>query len=220
MVERINGVPIYYEAVGQGPPVVLVHGNGEDHHIFDALAHSLQKRYTVYLPDSRDHGQSGRVEQLHYADMAADMAGLITRLGLQKPVFIGFSDGGIVGLLLAIHHPGLLEKLVVCGANTSPAQLKSWFRLLLRLELPLAKDSKVRLMLTEPDITPEQLAAIRTPTLVLAGRRDILPEKDTRAIAAAIPNAVLRILPGENHVSYLKDHRRLLAVAKPFLERG
>lgn len=67
----------------------------------------------------------------------------------------------------------------------------------------MKKSPLFKLMMTEPDITREQLAAIRIPTLVLAGSEDVIDEKDTRYIAETIPGAALRILPGEDHDSYI-----------------
>lgn len=204
MQTEVNNMRLYYEKSGQGHPVILVHGNGEDHHIFDALGARLARRYAVYAPDSRDHGQSSRAQGLHYGDMELDMAAFIAALGLEKPVYVGFSDGGIVGLLLAMKHPGLLGAMVVCGANLHPRGMKTPVRASMRLGYMLSHDQKLALMLQEPDIGTGQLAGIRVPTLVLAGGRDIVYEDHTRMLAEAIPGAKMKILPGETHDSYLK----------------
>lgn len=217
MTLTVNGVRLYYEKTGSGPAMVLLHGNGEDHHIFDGLVARLACAYTCYALDSRGHGRSGPAQALGYEAMAEDTAAFITALGLQKPVLVGFSDGGIIGLLVAISCPGLLGGLVCCGANTRPGQLRWWFRAMCRLGWRLTGDPKLKMMLTEPDITGEALGRIQAPTLVLAGSHDILPQRDTRAIAAAIPGSTLRILRGEGHASYIRHSERLLAAMGPFL---
>lgn len=219
MTIEVNGVQLYYEKTGSGPPVVLVHGNSEDHTTFQQLAQRLAPSYTVYAPDSRDHGQSTRVPTLAYEDMMEDMAAFITALGLQKPLLVGASDGAIIGLLLAIRHPGLLGGLVSCGANTQPEQLNGWFLALARLGFAATKDSKLQLMLTQPRISGEELGRIRTPTLVLAGSRDILAEKYTRQIAAAIPGSELRILKGKGHSNYISKQDTLYHLIVEFTAR-
>lgn len=116
---EINGVSICYEQQGGGRPVILLHGNGGSHHTFDGLIKRLSASYTVYAPDSRGHGHSGKAGPLSYEQLASDTAELIRVLGLEKPMLYGFSDGGIVGLLVASGWPGLLSKLAVSGANSS-----------------------------------------------------------------------------------------------------
>ena len=98
MLIHVNGIDLYYEKTGDGRPLVMSHCNSMDHKIFRRAARVLGERFTVYLVDSRGHGKSTKVKTLHYTDMAEDMAAFITALGLEKPVFYGFSDGGIVGL--------------------------------------------------------------------------------------------------------------------------
>lgn len=218
MFVNTNHIKLYCKVTGSGPPLVLLHGNGEDHHVFDKAVARLRRHFTCYMPDSRGHGQSSAVAQLHYNDMMEDVAGLIRACGLQKPHICGFSDGGIVALLLAAAHPELPGRLVVCGANTNPGQLRLWFRALATLGYLATGDTKLALMLREPHITAARLAAIRCPVLVLAGSRDILAGRHTRALAAAIPRATLRILRGQTHASYIRHAGRLCREMIPFLQ--
>ena len=105
---KVNGIDLYYEKTGQGCPIVLLHGNGESHDIFAVLIKRLSPNYTVYAIDSRDHGKSGKVKSLDYGDMMEDVAAFIRQLDIESPVLYGFSDGGIIGLLLAIKYPALI----------------------------------------------------------------------------------------------------------------
>ena len=117
----VNGVTLHYAVAGQGRPVILVHGNGESHAMFHReMAQLAAAGYWVYAPDSRGHGANDPLAEYHYADMAEDMYHFIRALGLEKPCFYGFSDGGIVGLLLALRHPDALSALAVSGANLTP----------------------------------------------------------------------------------------------------
>lgn len=205
----VNNVNLYYEVAGSGAPLVMVHGNGESHAIFDKAVPLLAEHFTCYLLDSRGHGQSQPVTEYHYADMAEDVFQFIQALGLEHVTYYGFSDGGIIGLLLAGKHPKLLEKMIISGANTRPdAVVKRIVRLFKVINF-LHKNPLFELMLTEPHITKEQLQAIETPTLVLAGSKDLVLEEDTRFIAKSIPNATLRILPGESHTSYIVHKEKI-----------
>lgn len=199
----VNNVNLYYEVAGSGAPLVMVHGNGETHEIFDKAVPLLAEHFTCYLLDSRGHGRSQKVTEYHYEDMAEDVYQFIQALGLEKVTYYGFSDGGIIGLLLASKHPRLLTRMIISGANTRPDAVSKPLTVVFKLINFLHKKPLFELMLTEPHITREQLQAIETPTLVLAGGKDLVMEEDTRFIADSIPGATLQILPGEGHTSYI-----------------
>ena len=95
MFVRVNGIQLFYEQSGMGRPLILVHGNGEDHTIFDEAVDVLKERYTCYAIDSRGHGKSAYDGQLHYQDMADDITAMMEKLHLENVIYYGFSDGGI-----------------------------------------------------------------------------------------------------------------------------
>ncbi|MEG0513956.1 MAG: alpha/beta hydrolase, partial [Clostridia bacterium] len=105
MLCHVNEIKLYYEVSGIGTPLLLLHGNGENHKIFDKAIPLLSEHFTVYAIDSRGHGQSDAVSQYHYDDIAEDVKCFIDKLKLKNPVFYGFSDGGIIGVLLAAKYP-------------------------------------------------------------------------------------------------------------------
>ena len=205
----VNNVNLYYEVAGSGAPLVMVHGNGESHAIFDKAVPLLAEHFTCYLLDSRGHGQSQPVTEYHYEDMAEDVFQFIQALGLENATYYGFSDGGIIGLLLASKYPKLLDRMIISGANTRPDAVSKRVVRLFKLINFLHKKPLFELMLTEPHITKEQLQAIETPTLVLAGSKDLVLEEDTRFIAESIPKATLQILPGESHTSYIVHKEKI-----------
>ena len=180
----------------------MVHGNGEDHTIFDEASEILKDRFTVYLVDSRDHGQSTKVSDLHYSDMADDLLVFLNDLDLKDVTFYGFSDGGILGLLLA-QKTDRISRLIVSGANMTPNGVKGWLKTVIKIMYFFNKDGKLRMMLKEPNITAEELSSIKVPTTVIAGEKDLVIRKETEAIAAAIPGSKLRIIKGEGHGSYI-----------------
>ena len=133
MFVQLNSIKMYYKRYGSGRPLILLHGNGEDHTIFREVIKPLSKNFTLYLPDARGHGRSSGTEEFHYMDMASDMVQFIKKLRIESPAFYGFSDGGIVGLLLASKRPGLLSHLIISGANINPEGLKAELRIPLKI---------------------------------------------------------------------------------------
>ena len=220
MIAQVNGIDLYYEETGRGRPLLLVHGNGEDHTIFDEAVAVLSKDFTCYAVDSRGHGKSGAVSELHYRDMAADMLSFLEALDLRDVVFYGFSDGGIIGLMAA-PQTDRITTLITSGANLSPTGVKLGIQLFIRFGNFLKKDPKLEMMLREPHITDEQLRAIRVRTLILAGSKDLVLEEETRRIADTIPGAELRILPGEGHGTYIIHKTKIAELIRDFcLENG
>lgn len=204
----LNDVTLSYEVIGHGKPMVFVHGNGEDHRIFDKTADVLKDQFTCYLVDSRGHGKSSEIASFHYREMAMDMILFMDKLGLQDVTFVGFSDGGIIGLLAA-GMTRRITRLVVCGANTKPSGLKAHFLIGMRIANFFKRDPLIKLMLTEPDITDDELSRISAKTLVLAGSRDLIRREETDHIANTVPDAQEHILPGETHMSYVVHSDKL-----------
>lgn len=207
MFIEVNGTRLYYEKRGEGRPLILLHGNGEDHTIFQQALLLLEKRFCCYAVDSRCHGQSGG-GALHYPDMAADMLCFMEELDLQDVIFYGFSDGGIIGLLAA-PRTDRISTLIVSGANLTPMGIRLWERLKIYAEYLFRKDPKLALMIYEPCISDDVLAGIRADTLVLAGSSDVICERETRHIADVIPGAELQILEGEDHGSYIVHSEKI-----------
>lgn len=212
----VNGIQLYYEKSGNGDPVILLHGNGESHQIFDTCIRRLAKNHTVYAVDSRCHGLSTDTPTISYDLMASDMIGFINTLQIERPVFYGFSDGGIIGLLIALQEPDLLGKLIISGANLEPRGLKMFS--LSSMYLPALLGNKLyRLMIKEPHISPLDLHRIQIPVVVLAGEKDLIRRQHTECIAQNIPHSTLEIIPGETHGSYIVHSEKLYPILKKYL---
>ena len=204
----VNGVELNYEVIGSGDPLIMVHGNSEDHTIFTEAAEVLKDHYTCYLVDTRSHGKSGKVKPLHYKDMAQDYVEFIKALELQNVTFFGFSDGGILGLLVAMEG-GLVDTLIVSGANTYPGAVEDKTAKIMKIIYFVTRSDKFRLMLTEPDIRAEDLQKIQCKTFVLAGSKDAVKRENTDFIAANIPNSTQMILEGETHTSHIVHNTKI-----------
>jgi pimeloyl-ACP methyl ester carboxylesterase len=204
---------------GSGPPLVLLHGNGGDHTNFDALVAALETNFTTYAIDSRGHGQSSN-GKLSYPIMAKDVAGIISALHLERPALLGFSDGGIIGLLVAIKYPQVLSALITCGANSTPFGVPNKVVTSIIWRWLRTRDRFAKLLFTGPWISRRALASIRIPTLILAGENDIITAKETAKLAATIPTAEMHIFPNEDHGSYLTPPTHLTPAVTNFLARN
>lgn len=202
-------IKLYYEKTGTGKPIILLHGNGEDHKIFNKTVQILKNHYTVYAIDSRDHGKSGKVTELHYEDMADDIYDFITMLGIEKPIVYGFSDGGILALILAVKHQDILSKIIVSGVNAAPNGLKTIHILTYKISYFFHKNPKVKMMLTEPNITDNMLKSIKIPAVITAGSNDMIKQRHMQHIADCIPNSTFTIFKNELHGSYIVNSTKI-----------
>ena len=208
-----DGITISYTISGSGQPIIFMHGNLGSNEHFEEM-NSLLSGYTVCVPDARSHGKSQKVKRLKFEEMADDVARLIRHENMVKPIFYGFSDGGIVGLILAAKYPDLLKELVVSGINISPKGIKPLWRFIVRFCFFFTRNDKFRLMIKQPNITADQLKQIKVPTLILYGEKDIVELQESEIAKENIPNSKLVIIPGENHVSYVLDNKKLFTILK------
>ena len=216
MFIEVNGTRLYVEIGGVGPPLILLHGNGESHALFDGVIKSLSDRYTVIAPDSRGHGLSSPAP-LSYEKMADDIIALVQALNLSSPLLYGFSDGGIIGLLVAMKQPALLQKLIVSGINVSPRGLKRKYRRRLQAKYKKKKDPRIELMLTQPQIDFKDLERVTVPVIMTAGEYDLISLRHTKAICRRLPNAGLKIIKGENHAGYVEDNDKLIEILTRYI---
>lgn len=211
-----NGVKLNYEVCGEGNPFILLHGNGEDSSIFEVLISELKRDFKVYAIDSRSHGESD-VAPLSYYLMAEDVRCFIEELKLENPIVYGFSDGGIVAIILASRYPELVNTIIASGANVIPKGLKWYLRLLYRVQNRIKPSPYLKLMINEPHLSADDLNKIKANALILCGSRDMIPYKHSEFIATHVPNATLKVLKGESHSSYVINSPKLYGIIKEYL---
>ena len=203
-----------YVVAGQGFPLVMLHGNGEDHTYFKHQIGPFSEWYQVIAPDTRGHGRSPRGRAPFTLDQfAEDLKAFLDSREIRRCHLLGFSDGANIALLFALNYPEYVEKLVLNGADLYPSGVKLSTQLPIVLGCGLLQavrrfDKRARpkwelldLMTTQPHINAKALAALNMPALVVAGNRDMIREKHTRLIAKSIPGSELAILPGDHFVA-------------------
>ena len=221
---ELNGNRFYYEEYGNGTPVLFIHGNGSSIADFKNQIGVFARHHRVIAMDSRAQGKSAvGTEKLTYELMAEDSNAFLEKLKLDHIDVLGWSDGGIIGLLLTIHHPDKVKMLAVLGANLEPEAAYSWategivkVRARINEALAQGKDPKpLQLQLQLLDLLGEQphipltaLNQIRIPTLVMAGDRDVIKDEHTLAMFHAIQKSQLAIFPGATHVIPVQDPAR------------
>lgn len=217
---QLEDISLFYEKSGQGPALILLHGNGEDHHIFDPLANRLKADYTVYALDSRGHGRSTSSGALTYQVMAKDLAHFIDMLSLHEVRLLGFSDGAIVSLLFAMKHPDRLHSMALLGVNLQPQDFLPNVLEALQTEYEQTKDPLLELMLMQPDISLESLRSVMVPSLVVCGEHDLFEPSLYPKISRTLPQGELLCLSGHNHDSYIVGTDILYPRLLPFFMDG
>ena len=183
--------------------MLLLHGNRQDHHIFDELTEKLQKDFTIYAIDSRNHGQSGRNPDFSYSAMMQDICFFIDSLKLGQVFITGFSDGAIITLLLALAYPSVIKKMALLGINLKPSDFNERSLNYMRSKYAETKDPLFNLMLTQPNIELEEVRKVNIPTLLIAAERELCKTEFYEGLAEAIPDAQLKIMQGHKHETYV-----------------
>lgn len=221
----VNGIQMYYAVFGKGDPVLLIHGGLGHADIWASQVATLSKNHEVIVADSRGHGRSSRTDAPYGYDlMASDYLALLDYLKIDKTALVGWSDGGIIGIDIALHHPERLTRLFAQAANVTtdgvdPGVLtnKTFAAYIERSGRDYKKMSKTpdqydafvaqisHMWESQPAWTKEQLGKITTPTAIVAGDHDeAIKRGHTEYMASVIPGAKLVILPNASHFAMLQ----------------
>jgi len=236
----VNGIKVWYATFGRGEPVLLLHGGLANANYWGHQVRALQRHYQVIVMDSRGHGRSSRNQEPYGYDlMASDVVALLDHLAIKKAAIVGWSDGAIIGLDIAMKHPERVSKLFAFAANSDPSGVadiasndvfntyiaragEEYKRL---SPTPAAYQSFVaeitRMWESQPKWTAADLAAIKVPTWIVDGDHDeAIKRENTEFMAANIPEAGLLIQPQVSHFSFLQDPEQFNDDVLRFLRRG
>ena len=202
----------FYIEKGQGEPLILLHGNGENCDYFAGQIDVFAQQYHVYALDTRGHGKTPRGDApFTIRQFADDLLAFMDAHDIDKAHILGFSDGGNIAMIFAMKYPDRVLRLILNGANLDAKGVKPSIQIPIEIGYRFAKvfakkSEEARkhaellgLMVNDPNVRPEELAAIKAKTLVIAGTKDMIKESQTRLIARSILDAKLVILEG-NHL--------------------
>ena len=237
---EVNGASIWYAVFGKGSPVVLLHGGLANSNYWGNQVPALAAKHQVIVIDSRGHGRSTRSSAPYgYELMASDVLGVMDQLGVKQAAIVGWSDGAIIGLSLAMHHPDRVARLFAFAANSDPSGVKDvdkspvFQQFIARGEKEYEALSATpkeykkfveeisRMWASQPHWTRDDLAKITVPTWIVDGDHDEAIERsNTELMAGAIPNAGLLLQPEVSHFSMLQDPAQFTADVLHFLDRS
>jgi pimeloyl-ACP methyl ester carboxylesterase len=235
----VNGVKIWYATFGRGEPVILLHGGLANANYWGNQVPALARRYRVIVMDSRGHGRSTRnAAPFGYDLMASDVIALMDHLKIPKAAIVGWSDGAILGLDIAIHHPERLTKLFAFAANSDPSGVadidkspvfQAYIKRAEKEYQALSPtpgqyqpflDQIGKMWATQPNFTAADLQGITVPTWIVdADHDEAIKRENTEFMAAQIPGAGLLLQPEVSHFSFLQDPAQFTADVLHFLAR-
>jgi len=233
---EVNGADIYFETYGkkENKALVLIHGNGGSIEAMSLQIDYFKDWYYVIVADNRTHGKSGGIDSVNYNIMASDYIGVIDKLDIDSACVLGHSDGGIVGLLLAINYPSRICKLVAAVPNLVPGdesiepwelELSKGYRELIDSMILINDQSRnwqiekihMDLMRCEPNIELSELTKIQCPVLIMTSDNDIIKPRHILQIYEHIPKAQLFVMPGATHFMIRDEHELYNMMANRFL---
>ena len=207
-------IKLSYVEKGQGEPLILLHGNGEDCGYFEHQIEAFSSRYHVYALDTRGHGKTPRgARPFTIRQFAQDLLEFMEEHRIGKAHLLGFSDGGNIAMVFAIRYPERVDKLILNGANLDARGVRPAIQVPIEIGYRIArlfagKSDKAKrnaellgLMVNDPNVPVQELSKISVKTLVIAGTRDMIKEDHTRLIAKSIPGAELVLLPGDHFIA-------------------
>ena len=226
----MSDISLCYTMQGAGPPLLLLHGNGEDGSYFVHQCDYFARRYTVYAIDTRGHGKTPRGTAPFTIDQfAEDLLDCVDEHDMAQVRLLGFSDGANIALRFALANPERVRRLVLNGGNLDPSGVKASVQIPIILGYKLASlfakwDPKAKghaemlgLMVNHPHIDPSALEDLYVPALVIVGTRDMIKDGHTVLIANSLPNSRLEVIAGDHFIAAKNPDAFNEAVAK-FLE--
>ena len=238
---KIDDVTLHYKVWGKGGTILLLHGAMEYWKEWERQIPAFAREYKVIAVDTRGHGESTFTDrELSYELFADDMLKLLDKLNLDSVDVVGFGDGGIIGMIMAMKQPYKVHKLVAIGSNITADtnavyravldKVQAWdydkmaFYLQMKFKgnpnpklMPQLAKRMQKLLLTQPNLTYEDLWKIKCPTLIMAGDHDFIKLEHTKYIYENLPDGYLSIIPAGTHYCNKEKYQVVNATILDFL---
>ena len=250
---EINGMQMYYEVSGQGDPLIVLHGAYMNIETMGEIIPMLAETHRVYALEFPGHGRTTDIDRpITYPNLADDVAAFMDAVGLEKADVFGYSMGAQAGLQLAIRHPEKVNKLVAASAGYD---LRGWqpaftaaipqMTVEMIVAMPFAEEyrklapnpdgfpalaEKLIALEHEPMAWEEDVRALETPVLIIAGDADVATLEHTVALfrllgggimgdmGEPLPASRLAVLPATSHTAVISQPELLHAFIEPFLK--
>ncbi len=209
---------LYYKKIGQGYPLIMLHGNGENIDTLLSLGEALSTDFLVYLVDSSGHGKSPGEIHTTYDEMAEDLIHFMVQNRINKAHIFGYSDGAIVALKATITHPHLFNKLILCGMNISPDGLIDESINEIKESYLKEKNPLHKLMLEGPIFNVSDLEHIEHKITLYFGEHDAIKIAHQHLIHQLLKHSDLHIMNHESHGSYICYSNKLSKELKMLLK--
>jgi pimeloyl-ACP methyl ester carboxylesterase len=234
---KVDGHDLYcYEWENDGEAVVLLHGGLSKTSSWDyLLVPALEDDFHVFAYDRTAHGfTADRHGSLHFEFQTREAIAYLETIVKEPAHLVGYSDGAVISLLVAIQRPDLVKSVISIGGNfhysgvdyvmgepsVSEDDLAEYT--LISPDAPHTLLEKVTRMFkiwdTEPDISKQQLAQIQCPVLVVSGDDDMVTLKHTQELYEALALGQLAVLPGTSHALVKEKPDLFIAIMMRFLE--
>lgn len=224
-------IKLNYMEKGEGEPLILLHGNGENYSYFVNQTDFFSEKYRVIALDTRGHGKSERgTASFTIRQFADDLYEFMIEKEIEKAHILGFSDGGNIALCFALKYPEKVDKLILNGANLDGKGVKPTIQIPIIFGYHIAKlfskkseeakknSEMLGLMVNDPDIKKEELHRLQMKTLVIAGDKDMIKTAHTKVIADNIENSELVIMKGDHFIAN-KQSEKFNRIVLQFLQK-
>ena len=224
-------IQLHYIENGEGEPLLLLHGNGENSDYFVHQMAYFSKNYQVIAIDTRGHGLSPRGEApFTIRQFADDLLAFMDAHAIKKAHILGFSDGGNIALIFALNHPERVNRLILNAANLNGNGVKLWVQIPIIIGYKFAsffaknyqnarkKAERLGLMVHDPNINPEDLSTLHIKTLVIVGTKDMIKDAHTQLIYESLPDAELSMISGDHFIAH-KNPEAFNRAVEMFLTR-
>lgn len=219
---QLDRLHIAYDVIGEGKPLIMIHGTGGTSKDLTDVAKKLSKNHKVYMIDSRGHGESEMGDKPFSIDLfATDTMEICQKLNIKECDAVGYGDGGNILLDVSIKKPSLIDKMVTISPNYSISGMKKQYLLAGNLkylkfkikakfdEDYLLEMNQTRMMVRDYELNENDLNQIKSKVLILYAEKDMIKQEHADRLKNAIPNSSLEIVPSTTYNDIVHNEKAI-----------